>query len=318
MQTRQSGSTLSRLSFKHLRLLDALARTGNLHRAAAEMHVTQPAATKILQQLEYILGVALFERTSRGMFETEIGAHAVAYARRTLSEGDRFAVGLANLKSGGYGALSVGAIMAAASDLLPRAIAELKRRRPLMTISLMAATSDKLMIALERGEIELFIGRMEPQHATSFEFEPLRNEELWAFAADTHPLAGRTDIEMGELERMAWVLQPLPSPMRRVINVTFANAGIAHLDNIVETTSIHATLQFVRHAGMIAVLPHAVIQEEIRRGGFILLDLRFENILGLYGVVRPKSQKLHSNATEFISIIHELECRRVNSDCSEP
>jgi DNA-binding transcriptional LysR family regulator len=160
MRTLPPTTLLSRLRFTHLRLLDVLARTGNLHRAAEELHVTQPAATKILQQLEDVLGVALFERTSRATVPTEIGAAVVAYARRTLSDGERFAVGLANLKRGGYGALAVGAIMATASDLLPRTIAELKRRRPLMTIQVLAATSDKLMTALERRELELVIGRI--------------------------------------------------------------------------------------------------------------------------------------------------------------
>jgi DNA-binding transcriptional LysR family regulator len=85
-----------------------LARTANLHRAAAELNVTQPAATKILQGLEEMLGVALFDRTPRAMVPTEIGAYVVEYARRTLSEGERFALGLANLKRGATGRFRLG------------------------------------------------------------------------------------------------------------------------------------------------------------------------------------------------------------------
>jgi DNA-binding transcriptional LysR family regulator len=61
-----------------------------------------------------------------------------------LTDGDRFASGIANLKRGGFGALAIGAIMATAPDLLPKATAERKRRRPLMTIQVMAATSERL------------------------------------------------------------------------------------------------------------------------------------------------------------------------------
>src|SRR5665647_2110649 len=125
-------AVLSQLRFKHLRLIDILARTGNLHRAADELNVTQPAASKILQDLERILGILLFDRSARPMTVSEIGSHVVEYARRTLAEGERFSGGIANLKRGGYGALAIGAIMATAPDLLPRALAELKRRRPLM------------------------------------------------------------------------------------------------------------------------------------------------------------------------------------------
>ena len=64
---------LGRLRLRHLQLIDVLGRTGNLHRAADEMNITQPAATKILQDVEEVLGTPLFKRSSRGMEPTEIG-----------------------------------------------------------------------------------------------------------------------------------------------------------------------------------------------------------------------------------------------------
>jgi hypothetical protein len=124
----------SSLRFKHLRLIDVLARTQNLHKVAAELNITQPGATKMLREVEAMLGVSLFDRTKRPLAPSEIGQHVVDYARRTLTDGNRFASSVANLKRGGFGALAIGAIMATAPDLLPKAIAELKRRRPLMTI----------------------------------------------------------------------------------------------------------------------------------------------------------------------------------------
>lgn len=299
---------LARMRFTHLRLLDVLARTGNMHRAAEEMHVTQPAATKILHQLEDILGIALFARTSRGMAPTEIGLAVVGYARRTLSDGARFAVGLDNLKRGGYGALSVGAIMATASDLLPRAIAELKRRRPLMTIHLLAATSDMLMTALERRELELVIGRpTDVRHAAEFAFEPLSKEELWLFAANTHPFARRRRrLAIGDLAGAAWVRQPPPSPMRNLLDAMFVKAGIGIPDNVVETTSVFATLQLVRHAGMIAVLPKSIVAEEVRRGGLVRLPLEMAAELDSYGIVTPRGSQLSDNAKEFVAIVRGL------------
>jgi len=298
---------LTRLRFKHLRLLDVLARTANLHRAAAELNVTQPAATKILQDLEEMLGVVLFDRTPRAMVPTEIGAYVVEYARRTLSEGERFALGLANLKRGGYGALAVGAIMATAPDLLPQAIAELKRRRPLMTIQVLAATSDQLVAALERGELDLVIGRLTAAlQLAKLNFEPLSKEELWAFVAASHPLAKSTHVDLGDLEQMPWVLQPAPSPMRRLIDTAFAAAGLRTLDNLVEATSIFATLHLVRQAGMIAVLPSTIVADEVQRGDFVRLPLRFENELDQYGIITRREELSTPNAAEFISIVREV------------
>src|SRR3954465_15871846 len=137
-----------RLRVRHLRLLEALERSENLGQEAEELGITQSAATKILQDAEELLGLPLFERRHRGMAPTEIGRFVIGYARRILNDTKGFLDGLSALKRGGYGFLSVGAIMAITPGILPAAIAELKRRRPLLTISLVATKSDRFLAAL--------------------------------------------------------------------------------------------------------------------------------------------------------------------------
>lgn len=298
---------IARLRLRHLRLVDALARNGNLHRVAVEMHVTQPAATKMLQDAEQILGAALFERRPRGMALTEIGGFVADYAARLLRETDSFAEGLDNLKAGGFGALAVGAIMATTPGLLPRAIAELKQRRPLMTIRLLAATSDILLGALSRNEIALAIGRFtEPEDALAFDIEPLAHEELWIFAATSHPLAGQGAIALVEMARLPWVLQPKSSPMRQLIDRTFAAQGIASLDNCVETTSIFATLHLVREAGMVACLPKSILVEGVASGTFTRLPVAMPNQLGRLGIITRKGETLSANAADFIDVLRSM------------
>jgi len=301
------AALLGRLKFRQLRLVDVVARAGTLGRAAAELHMTQPAATKILQDLEALLGVPLFERTPRAMVPTEIGGHVVTYARRVLSDGERFAEGLISLKRGGFGALALGAIMATASDLLPRAIAELKRQRPLMTVRLLAATSDVLAAALRRGEIELFLGRIpDPAERAIFAFDPLGGEELWVFAAASHPVARRDAIDLAEMGGLAWVLQPSSSPMRRRIDTAFADAGLAIPDNRVETTSIYATLNLVLRAGMVSMLPSTIIAHEVARGDFVRLPLRIAVEVGDFGIVTPRDGPLSGSAEAFIAVVRML------------
>ncbi|MDR6869009.1 DNA-binding transcriptional LysR family regulator [Bosea sp. BE125] len=298
---------LSRLRFRHLMLVSRIARMGTLHRAAEELNVTQPAASKMLQDIEEILGVQIFVRQPRGLIATEIGAFVIDYAEQALSDQERFLKGLKNLQRGGYGALSIGAIMATAPDILPAAIAELKRRRPLMTIMLQTTTSDQLLRSLEKNELDLVIGRLtESRHHAIFDVEPLSIEKLWAFVSADHPLAGRDEVSLAEMETYPWVLQQQTSPMRQVIDRSFAEAGLPSLDNIVETTSIFATLHLVRRAGMISVLPHTIIEEAIARGELARLPLTIVNPLEPYGIIRRKGEPLSVNAEEFAGIVRGL------------
>lgn len=298
---------LSRLRIRHLLLVSTIARVGTLHRAADEMNVTQPAVSKMLQDIEEMLGIRIFDRQPRGLVATEIGGFVVTYADQVLADQERFLRGLSNLKRGGYGALSIGAIMATAPDILPAAMAELKRRRPLMTIRLSTTTSDELLRGLEKNEIDLVIGRLtETRHHAIFDVEPLSIENLWAFAAFDHPLAGRTDISLAEMEAYPWVLQQQTSPMRQVIDRSFAEAGLPSLDNLVETTSIFATLQLVRRAGMISVLPHTIVAEAIARGELVRLPFRLDNPLEPYGIIRRRGEPLSANAEDFAQIVRDI------------
>ena len=105
---------VSRLRFRHLALLVALREHGNLHRAAAAVHLAQPSATKLVRDLELVFGFPLFERLPRGMKPTELGEEVLAFARRTLVGLERFCQDLDNKRQGGFGQLVIGAIMGAA------------------------------------------------------------------------------------------------------------------------------------------------------------------------------------------------------------
>ncbi|MGQ4272629.1 LysR family transcriptional regulator [Terrihabitans sp. B22-R8] len=301
---------VGRLRLRHLRLIEAVSRTGNLHRVAMELNITQPAATKILQDAEAILGVRLFERHPRGMTASDIGAFAADYAARILRETDSFAESLDNLKAGGYGALSIGAIMATTPGLLPRAIAELKRRRPLMTIRLLAATSDILLDALGRNEIALAIGRFtDARNAVAFEIEPLADEELCVFTSNEHPLSQHRTFDLTDVASQQWVLQPKGSPMRDLIDRTFAEQGIGTLNNLVETTSIFATLHLVRDAGMISCLPKSILDESMARGAFRRLPIQLSGQLGPLGIITRRGEKPTATMSDFIEVLRSISVR---------
>lgn len=297
----------SQLRFRHLRIISILAQTRNMHRAAEVLNVTQPAATKMLQDVEAIMNVRIFDRQPRAMIPTDLGRFVVDFANQTLAELGHFEQSLQNLKNGGYGVLRIGAIMATAPDILPLAIAELKRRRPLMLIEVSTVTSDHLLVALEKGELDFVIGRpTEQRHRAIFDVEPIGNEELWAFAAQDHPLADSAALDLAVMRGFPWVVQQKTSPMRQIIEHMFRQAALAPLDNIIETTSIFATLHLVRRAGMISILPRSIVDDEISRGGLKRLPLEVVNTLEPYGIIRRRGESLSSNAEELTAILRAL------------
>ena len=109
----------ARLKTRQLLLLLAMEEEGNIHRAAQALNMTQPAASKLLKDLEDALGVALFERLPRGMRPTWYGETMIRHARMALANLSQAHDEIEALKSGHFGQVSVGAITTPGLTLLP-------------------------------------------------------------------------------------------------------------------------------------------------------------------------------------------------------
>ncbi len=274
--------------------------------AAAELNLTQPAVTKILKDIEEILQVTLFERRSTGITPTPIGMAVVDFARKTVSDVERFAGLVTNLKLGGYGSLKIGAILATIPGFLPLALTRLKAERPLMTIHFLAATSNQLLEELNNRTIDLAVARFTgPEQSVLFDFEPLLDEEIWVFTHADHPLGKRDLVELREVYDYPWVLQPPMSPLRNLLTASFADAGIGALPNWIETTSIYATLKIVHQGRMLAALPRAIVEEGVKSGTFVRLNVPLSGQLSKYGLVTRADEELSDNMKLFVRILRE-------------
>jgi DNA-binding transcriptional LysR family regulator len=99
------------LKFRHLLLIDTLGRTRNMHLAAQQMNLSQPAISKMLKEIESLLGFALFERQPRSMPPTALGEHVLRYAQIALNDARSFVEQISSLREGGHGHLKVGGIL---------------------------------------------------------------------------------------------------------------------------------------------------------------------------------------------------------------
>ena len=131
----------ARLKTRQLLLLVALAEEGNIHRAAQVLSMTQPAASKLLKDLEDVLEVPLFERLPRGMRPTWYGETMIRHARMALASLNQANDELTALETGHFGHVGIGAITSPGLALLPSAVAVVKQKHPSLRISLDIETS---------------------------------------------------------------------------------------------------------------------------------------------------------------------------------
>ncbi|CAD5110016.1 LysR family transcriptional regulator [Zestomonas carbonaria] len=288
----------SRLRLRQLRLMLALEELGSLRRAADEIGMTQPAATKMLHEAEDLLGVELFERLPRGMRATPFGETLIYYARMIFAELSGMREELVALESGNLGRVTVGAIPALASGLLTRTIATLKQSHPRLSMSIQVDTSDVLVQALQQDQLDVVLGRIPSgARADDLQFDSLGEEVLCVVAGAHNPLAKAKKLTWPELQNMTWVLQQHPSPMRAIINQTFHNARLDIPSSIVETTSIMTLLSLLQQTDMIGVTPLSVVNDYPGRHLLAVLPVQIGPRLPPYGLI-TRRHRVHSSAMQ--------------------
>jgi DNA-binding transcriptional LysR family regulator len=296
-------SLATRLRFRHLVLIDALGRSRNMHIAAQQMNITQPAATKILHDVEEILDLPLFERLPREMRPTELGEQVIRFARETLNATGKFAEELDHLRRGGHGLLLIGATYGTA-HILSAAIMRLKEKRPLLSIRVLERTSDLLVAELEQKTIDVVIGRFtdETQH-NIFDFRPIAATPMCIVVSPNHPLLGAGDLTLDQLMTWPWVVHPLGTPTRKLFEATLADHGLECPVNLVETTSIFATLSLLQGTDMVAILPVTAVADFVERQMLARLPIRFEREVEDYGILTRKHEVLSSAALDFVAAV---------------
>ncbi|MEC5410001.1 LysR family transcriptional regulator [Paraburkholderia sp. MPAMCS5] len=295
---------LTRLRFRHLQLLELLGRTRNLRIAAEQMHITQPAATKILSDLEAMFGAALFERLPREMKPTDLGTLSVRYASTTLSDLGKFSSEFATLKNGGYGHLTVGFIPASAAQLVTEAIKEIQRRRPRLIIKLVEQSSDQLATWLEERRLDVMVGRpTDPRHEALFHMVDLLAEPARVVAGRHHPLLKQRRMEITDLGEWPWILYPQGTAMRQLFEETFAAAGMVAPVGIVETPSIFSTLELLQATDMISLQPQAAMNKYVNHGLLGYLNVPIRRTMSNYSVITRKDEGTSQVMNEFVAIL---------------
>lgn len=292
------------LKFKHLVLLETLSRTKNMHIAAEQMNLSQPAVSKMLKEIESLLGFTVFERQPRSMPVTALGSHVVIYAQKVLNDAKGFVEEMEILRQGGHGYLKVGGIFAATAVVIPNSIIEIKKRWPLLSIDVVEQTSDHLMEMLNERTLDLAVGRF-TNHTQSqfFDFEPLGPEPFCIVVNKEHPCSNQEYCNVEELLEWPWVLYPKGTPIRERMEKAFIRANVKIPLNTVNTMSMQTFLQILKGAPMVAMLPEAMVQQQVREGRLHILKTNLVIDHQDYGILKRKGEMVSDITQKFIHIL---------------
>jgi DNA-binding transcriptional LysR family regulator len=237
---------ISRLRLKQLRLLIALDDHGSLLKAAEQVALTQPGASKALHEIETTLGVPLFERTNRGLSANDIGHCVIRYARLIQTDLWHLREEMTGIIQGKGGRLALGVIMGAV-PLLTEVLSGVLEKWPALSVEIVEDTSAVLLALLDQGRLDLAICRTSiSQRQYLYDSFDVRDESLAVVAHGSHPMARHATLQLADLAGCRWVVYSANMPMRLLLEREFHQAGLRFPLNLLETTSAFATLSLLQ------------------------------------------------------------------------
>lgn len=297
-------SITSRLHLKQLRLLIALADHGSLLKAAEQVSLTQPGASKALQEIEATFNASLFTRNNRGLEPTELGHCVIRYARLIQTDLAHLREEMMSIMDGHGGRLTVGVIMGAV-PLLTDVLSHLLDIRPDLSVEIIEDNSARLLNLLDQGRLDVAICRTSiSARPAQYHSTDIHQETLAVVASTQHPLASLPTLTLPDLADSRWIVYSANMPMRMLLEREFHEAGLRLPLHLLETTSAFTTLSLLqKNPSFVALMSVDVARFCTDFGMLTILPLTLQSRSEPYQLVTRHGSVLSPAARLFIDAV---------------
>lgn len=297
----------NRLKVRQLSLLATLASAPSLHKAAEQLGMSQPAATRMLHELEEMLCVPLFERTNRGLIATDAGQLLMRHATAFVAGIDKIYEDARSLKSGLSGSVRVGVASGARPDIVPRALLALKQQVPHLYVQLNDGAQAHLIADLRRGLLDLVVGRapaLDPENPLHFQ---ALYEESFVVVTGTSAGSARVRAQdvFADLVDHGWLLPPADTALRKTVENLFVAASGRLPLNVIDTVACVGNIALLNMSGYLALLPTSVAAFHAARKQLHILSDPLPHLSGTVGMIHLPDGPHAAAVVRFATLVRE-------------
>jgi DNA-binding transcriptional LysR family regulator len=281
----------------------ALLEHGNFARAAEAVHLSQPAFSRSIQQLEQQLGVRLFNRGRHGASATVYAHAALPHVRAMFASREALMQEIQAVQGLETGTLAIGTGPYPAIGLMDHIAARFIDHYPGIRLRLHTANWEALRHALLTNEIELFVADTRELSADSaLTITPLPQPDGTIFCRRGHPLADSTDLQWSALLKFPFALTRLPDAIEMTLQELSAPHG--GINRRIECDNVAMLLAMVAGSDAISMAPVSVIRTQLAAGTLVDLPVQgVEQIQTHYGLVQRRERQLSPAASAFRQLL---------------
>lgn len=307
----QSGIALNfeqlDLSARELLAIKTVADYGSFNAAAITLNVSQPALTRTVQRVEKLLGLVLFERTTRSVEITDAGKEFVAFAERVLNDVRIYFDALKERSTEQRGQVVVSSVMSVAGTLLPPIVAKYKEIFPAVNLHVVEGVHGTVLENVRAGLADFGITYLD-DIAPIFETQPLAKQFFQVLMHREHPLSKKNQISWNDLQNEPLVSLPSDSRTRRLIEATALTLGL-QLKHAITVTQFATLMHFVAAGIGIAIIPEEAYSKSMRAAGLVALPLVRPKVSRVLGVIHLRERN-HSNVAQTLITLVLAHCTK--------
>jgi DNA-binding transcriptional LysR family regulator len=284
------------VTLRQLKVFESVARHLNFTRAAEELHLTQPAVSMQITQLEENIGLPVFEKLGKKVFLTEAGQELYRTSRavsQQLTEAEAYFERLKGLTGG---RLQI-AVASTANYFCSRLLATFSTRMENLTVSLDVTNREGLLKQLEQNDVDLVIMGQPPKNM-DLVAEAFLENPLVVIAAPEHPLCGRKAIPLADIQQETFVVRERESGTRIAMERHFAERHI-NIRTGMEMRSNEAVQQAVQAGLGLGIVSIHTLGPELETGRLVMLDVESFPIMRQWYIVYRKGKRLSPAAQAF-------------------
>ena len=290
------------ITMRQLQVFESVARHLSFTRAAEELHLTQPAVSMQVKQLESMIELPLFEQMGKKVHLTEAGHAMVRHSRTMMSHLSEIERDINSLKGVEGGQLKI-CIASTVNYFATRLLSRFCEKYKKVHISLEVINREELIRRLEANEPDLVLMGQPPEEldveATAFMDNP-----LILIANPQHPLAGESKIKIGRLSEETFVMREPGSGTRSAMMRLFDEHGVKPKEGI--QLSSNETIKQSVEAGLgLAVVSAHTVDLELKAGRLVSLDVEHFPILRQWYICYRRGKRLSTTAQVFLEFVIE-------------
>lgn len=275
----------SRVKFRHLQTFVEVARQKSVMKAAELLHVSQPAVTKTIRELEEVLGVEVFERDGRGIKITRYGEVFLRHAGAALTALRQGLDSVSQERFGDAPPIRIGALPTVSTRVMPRAMELFLREKTWSRIKIVTGENAVLLEQLRVGDLDLVVGRLAgPEKMAGFSFEHLYSEQVVFAVRAGHPLLTTKHSLFASLGEYTVLMPTRASIIRPFVESFLIANGVASLPSQIETVSDSFGRAFVRSSDAVWIISTGVVATDIADGLLAVLPVDTSETKGPVGL----------------------------------